>query len=75
VCVSHGVKVTKKSPTIADLNDALKGAGVIDVSQWRFIQHLADIRNLCDHSKASEPTVEQVGDLIAGVMKIVKSLF
>jgi hypothetical protein len=33
VCDNHGVKVPKKNPTIADLNDALKEGGVIDVPQ------------------------------------------
>ncbi len=75
VCDNHGTKVGKKSPTIADLNDALKETNAIDVPQWRFIQHLADIRNLCVHNKKSEPTAEQVDDLVAGVMKVVKTLF
>lgn len=74
-CENHGIKIAKKSPVISDLNNALKDAAVIDTPQWRFIQHLADIRNLCDHSKAKEPTGEQVGDLIAGVRKITKTLF
>ncbi len=72
---NHRVTLTKKASTIADLNDALKAAEVIDIPQWRFIQHLADIRNLCDHNRATEPTAEQVNDLIAGVMKITKTLF
>ena len=75
VCDSHGLKVTKKAPGIADLNDALKEAGVIEVPRWRFVQHLADIRNLCDHDKKTEPTAEQVDDLIIGVMNITKTLF
>jgi hypothetical protein len=75
VCSNHGLKLAKKSPTIADFNDALKQSNVIEIPDWRFIQHLADIRNLCDHSKSSEPTVDQVKDLIAGVRKISKSLF
>jgi len=75
VCDNHGIKVTKKAPAIADLNNALKSEAVIDVPQWRFVQHLADIRNLCDHNKESEPTVEQVDDLVAGVMKVSKTLF
>lgn len=65
----------EKTPSIADLNNALKEANVVDVPQWRFIQHLADIRNLCDHSKKVEPAQEQVNDLIAGVQKITKLLF
>ena len=70
----HGIKIRKKSPTIADLNDFLKNEEVIDTSQWRFNQHLADIRNLCDHHKEKEPTDAQVNDLIDGVMKVTKTL-
>jgi hypothetical protein len=75
VCGNHNIKVAKQNPTISDLNDTLKGANVIDIPQWRFIQHLADIRNLCDHNKAAEPTIEQVNDLVQGVKKISKTLF
>lgn len=75
VCDNHGIRVGKKAPGIADLNNALKDGGVVDVPQWRFVQHLADIRNLCDHEKKVEPTTDQVSDLIAGVTKITKTLF
>jgi len=75
VCENHAVKVAKKTPVISDLNNAFKDANLIDVPQWRFIQLLADIRNLCDHNKAAEPTSEQVDDLISGVRKTIKTLF
>ena len=75
VCKNHSIKVTKKSPTISDLNNVLKEDDVIETPQWRFIQHLADIRNLCDHKKKVEPTEGQVSDLIAGVTKTTKTLF
>jgi hypothetical protein len=75
VCTSHNVVLRKKDPTISDLNDALKAAGVIDIPQWRFVQHLGDIRNLCDHSKATEPTDEQVKDLLGGIAKVIKTIF
>jgi hypothetical protein len=75
VCNNHQVKLSKKDPGISNLNDTLKSASVIEVPQWRFIQHLADIRNLCDHNGTREPTAEQVGDLIDGVKKISKTLF
>lgn len=75
VCDNHAIKISKKHPAIADLNDALKEASVIEVSQWRFNQHLADIRNLCDHNKQKEPTAEQVGDLIGGVSKVSKTIY
>lgn len=75
VCNNHSIKVAKKAPVISDLNNALKDTSVIDLPQWRFIQHLADIRNLCDHDKQTEPTAEQVNDLVAGVAKVSKTLF
>ena len=75
VCDSHQIKIAKKDPGISDLNDLLKQADVISLPDWRFIQHLADIRNLCDHNKATEPTLEEVYDLIAGVAKVIKATF
>jgi hypothetical protein len=75
VCDNHALKVSKKNPTIGDLNDLLKQSDVMEVHQWRFIQHLGDVRNLCDHDKKVEPTKEQVADLIEGVAKVVKTLF
>lgn len=75
VCGNHAVSVSKKNACISDLNDALKSSGVIDVPQWRFVQHLADVRNLCDHAKGADPTAEQVNDLILGVQKVTKTLY
>jgi hypothetical protein len=75
VCDNHGLRLAKKAPGISDLNNALKEANLIDVPQWRFIQHLGDIRNLCDHSKAAEPTAEQVADLLTGVAKVTKTVY
>lgn len=75
VCQNHAIALSKKSPAISDLNDALKSAGTVDVPTWRLIQHLADIRNLCDHSKKTDPTPQQVEDLVTGVDKMTKTLF
>jgi hypothetical protein len=75
VCDNHTIKLAKKAPTISDFNDALKNANTVDIPQWRFIQHLADIRNLCDHHRTTEPTPEQASDLLAGVRKLIKTLF
>lgn len=75
VCANHSLRIAKKHPSIADLNEILKAASVVDVPLWRFIQHLADIRNLCDHNKQAEPTADQVGDLIRGVDKVSKTLY
>ena len=75
VCGNHGITVRKKDPPISDLNDLLKGANVIDIPQWRFIQHFGDLRNRCAHDKESEPTSDQVEDLLAGVAKVTKTIF
>lgn len=71
----RSITVPKKNPSIADFNEALKSAGVIDLPQWRFVQHLADIRNLCDHSRTPEPTADQVTDLLAGTKKVIKTIY
>lgn len=75
ICSNHNVVVGKKHPTINDFNEALKNSSVIEVSQWRFIQHLGDLRNLCDHNKDKEPGDAEIEDLISGTEKIVKTIF
>lgn len=71
---SHNIKVTKKNPTIADLNELLKSAEVIDTAAWRKISFLADIRNLCSHKKSVEPTEDRVEELIQGADWLVKNV-
>ena len=75
VAANHNVNPGKKNPTIADLNDPLKQAGIYDVPTWRKIQLLADIRNICSHQKNTDPTLEQVDELIVGTNAIIKSVF
>ena len=75
VCANHGLTLRKKAPQISELNDKLKSANVIDIPQWRSIQHLGDLRNLCAHDKQPEPTRDQADELIRGVGKVTKTLF
>lgn len=72
---AHGLKIAKKNPSLNDLNELLKDNSIIDISQWRHLQLLADIRNLCDHDKPAEPTKENLEDLIAGAYKILKTVY
>ena len=65
----------KKNPTLADLNDSLKASDIYDTPTWRKIQHLGDIRNLCDHKKDRSPTEAEATELITGVKVIVKTIF
>jgi len=75
VCERHKIIVRKKDPSISDLNDAMKSAVVIETPTWRFIQHLGDPRNKCDHKKATDPTKVEVSEFIEGVRKITKTVF
>jgi len=75
ICSNHSIVIKKKDPTINDFNELLKKEGVIEIVNWRFIQQLGDLRNLCDHNKKREPTSEEVNELIEGVQKIIKTLF
>lgn len=75
VAANHSVTISKTNPTINDMNDPLKNDGIYDIVTWRKIQHLADIRNYCDHKKEREPTIEEVKELIVGTDSIIKTIF
>ena len=75
VAESHCLKLSKNTPTINDLNELLKNDNVIDVAQWRHLQYLGDLRNLCDHDKTTEPTNDNLNDLISGVQKVLKTIY
>ncbi|MBM3941792.1 MAG: hypothetical protein FJ316_02490 [SAR202 cluster bacterium] len=75
VSINHSIKLAKKSPTISDINEALKTASVIDVPVWRHIQLLGDVRNLCVHGKEREPTYDEVVGLISGTKQIISTIF
>lgn len=74
VCQNHNIVIKKKDPSIANYNDALKD-NIYDTMEWRRIQRLGDLRNLCDHSKDREPTKEEVEELISGTERIIKTIF
>lgn len=67
--------LTSKKDTISPLNEALKAGNVYDLPTFRKIQHLGDIRNLCDHDSKREPTQEDVDEMINGVDSIIKTVF
>lgn len=73
ICENHNIKITKKDPSLATYNDALKDI-VYDTIEWRRMQRLADLRNLCDHNKDREPTKEEVEELISGADRVIKSI-
>jgi hypothetical protein len=73
-CEQHKLSTPKHS-TISQLNDLLKKSNVTEVATWRFIQHLGDLRNLCDHKKSEDPTKDQIHELVEGARKITKTVF
>ncbi|ADR35082.1 hypothetical protein Sulku_2422 [Sulfuricurvum kujiense DSM 16994] len=75
VCAHHALNSRKKHPSIADFYELLKENNIIDTAKWRFIQHLGDLRNLCDHNKEREPTKDDVFELVEGVEKVIKTVF
>ncbi len=72
---THNLKITKKTPGIFDLAQLLRAPGVITVAQERFIQSLADTRNICSHAKGREPTKDEITELVEGTGKVLKTIF
>jgi hypothetical protein len=75
VCNNHNIIINKRNPTINDFNEILKQNNIIDTPNWRFIQRLGDLRNLCSHKRGREPLKEEVEELINRVDKITKTLY
>lgn len=71
----HNVKVTKKHPGISDLALLLRTSDIITMAKDRFIQSLADTRNLCSHAKGREPTKDEIDELVEGTQKVLKTVF
>lgn len=72
---NHHLKISKKNPSVAFLNDLLKKKEVYDVPTWRFIQSLDDVQSLCQQSKKREPLPPEINDLIIGVDKVIKTVW
>src|SRR6266567_2443935 len=66
VLTDRGLQLSKSRATIADMNELLKQAGVVEIASWRKIKYLADLRNLCVHKRDREPTPDEVNELISG---------
>lgn len=75
VCSLHNLNSRKKHPTISDFYQLFKDNSIIDISQWRFIQHFGDLRNQCVHNNDREPTKQEVVELVEGVEKVIKTIF
>lgn len=65
------IKYNEKA-TLSRLNDLCKEV-VYDVVTWRKVQHLTDLRNLCNHDKKRDPTKDEVAELTNGVSAILRT--
>lgn len=74
VCDNHKITIRKKNPGISNLNELLKSGEIYETTTWRKISYLADIRNICSHKKDTEPTKEQVMELIEGTNWLMKNV-
>lgn len=74
-CANHNHTSRRKKPSISDYNDLLKTNNVLAVPDWRRVQRLGDIRNLCDHSSDREPTKEEVEELVSGAGWATHTIF
>lgn len=75
VADTHNIKIAKKNPGISDLAQLLRSSNVITLAQERFIQSLADTRNVCSHAKGREPTKDEITELVEGTSKVLKTIF
>ena len=74
----HEFKMSKESPGIKDYAQKLEDEGVIDFQTCRLIQSLGNSCDLCCNAKGpkkEDPKKEDVEELIAGVDRIIKTVF
>ena len=75
VLTSHNIKIKKKNPSISDFALHLRSSKVITLAKERFIQSLADTRNVCSHAKGREPIKAEIDELVEGTDKVLKTIF
>ncbi len=75
VMQNHHITISKKNPTISEMNNLLRSNEIYDLTTWKKVEYLGSIRNLCSHKKEREPKKEEVEDLISGANKIIKEVF
>lgn len=74
VCKKYSTIKLGKNDTLSKYFDYLKSVNAIDVTLYKKLLYLADIRNLCCHSKAREASNTEVEELINGVAKILTNV-
>ncbi len=65
----------RKTATLSNLNEALKSADIYGVPEWRQIQYLTDLRNICAHKAEREPESDEIDRMISAVDALIHTLF
>jgi hypothetical protein len=74
LCRERRIRIPKSNPSVTHLAERLRDAGVIDIAQWRRIQHLGEIRNRCAQKRTEEPTATQIDELLGGGEWLVRNV-
>jgi hypothetical protein len=73
VAAAHSISI-RHHATIAQMQDRLRYAGLLDKRQRKLIGKLSTIRNLCVHGRKEEPTRVQVERLITGIEELQRTM-
>lgn len=74
LCAKHTpASIRPDKDGINKANDGLRAANIFDQTQHRRIQVLGDIRNRCDHAVTTQPSRDEVRELLDGVRKFIQT--
>jgi hypothetical protein len=73
LCDSHDIEYSY-ADKMDKINDKLKDNGILEKSQWRYIQHLGAIRNKCAHPDLEDVKEKDANDLIDGTKKVIRDI-
>lgn len=75
VRVARNLKASKKIMAISDYIALFKSNEIIGFPESRLLQSLAETKNEFLKNKKTEPTPTEIGDMISGVDKVIKTIF
>ena len=73
VAAVHAIGVGQNA-TIAQIQNALRFAGVLQPRQRKVIQRLSDLRNRCVHAREQAPDAPMVTKLVEGTAQLIETL-
>ena len=66
------IPITKEH-CIHDYGQLLHSNDLIDLTKFKYLIYLSDIRNKCDHKKNEEPTKDEISKLISGTKEVLST--